>query len=190
MSDLSSSFDALPAPPTDLPDACNVLARLVEGLGFRYRWAVDGLGAEDMDFRAAEGCMSLGQLLDHLRFLARWVERNVVAAAEGTEPVTYPSCCEGLPDPAGDPAAFATQTLGAWASLRDQLLRLDAAGLARVQLIGGKEPTAFPVWNMINGPLADALTHVGQLNAWRRQLGKPGPRHDVFRGRPPRPSGG
>ena len=43
----------------------------------------------------------------------------------------------------------------------------------------------FPFWNLVNGPLADALTHIGQVNSWRRIAGKPAPPADVFRGLPP-----
>ena len=31
----------------------------------------------------------------------------------------------------------------------------------------------LPFWYWINGPLADALTHVGQITSWRRIAGNP-----------------
>ena len=31
------------------------------------------------------------------------------------------------------------------------------------------------MWNLLNGPLADFLTHVGQITAWRRIAGCPAP---------------
>ncbi|UCG69459.1 MAG: hypothetical protein JSV09_00075 [Thermoplasmata archaeon] len=43
----------------------------------------------------------------------------------------------------------------------------------------------FPIWNIINGPLCDALTHVGQLASWRRLNGNPILGANVFLGRPP-----
>ena len=45
---------------------------------------------------------------------------------------------------------------------------------------------SLPLWNMVNGPLADSLTHIGQVLSWRRLAGSPPPPADVFRGRPPR----
>lgn len=42
-----------------------------------------------------------------------------------------------------------------------------------------------PFWHIINGPLCDALTHVGQIRYLRRLLGKQGPEANVFLGRPP-----
>ncbi len=181
-------FTTLPTPSDDAPCGVTVLARFIDGLGFRYRWATDGLERQDLAFRPCESSMDLGELLDHERFLARWMRVNVGAALKGSEPVTYPECCQGLSDPGGDPALLIEQTLIALSELRQDILALGDEGLRRVTLIGGKEPTSFPVWNMMNGPLADALTHVGQVTSWRRILGKPVPRHDVFRGRPPRPS--
>jgi hypothetical protein len=49
---------------------------------------------------------------------------------------------------------------------------------------------AFPFWYLVNGPLADALTHIGQVSSLRRMAGKPVPPADLFRGLPlgePRP---
>lgn len=178
-------FHSLPAPPADTPCGSTVLARLVDGLAFRYRWATHGLDREDLRFRPCDDAMTLDELLDHLRYLARWMHTNVRAAKLSHDPVPYPECCAGLADPAGDPDVLIHQTLSALADLRADILDLGEEGLTRVVLIGGREPTAFPVWNLINGPLSDALTHVGQVTSWRRILGKPVPKHDVFRGRPP-----
>lgn len=33
-----------------------------------------------------------------------------------------------------------------------------------------------PFWYLINGPIADALTHVGQISSWRRMAGNPQPK--------------
>ncbi len=71
-------------------------------------------------------------------------------------------------------------------SLRTALLAADATRLSAVTLVGRQGGEAFPVWNALNGPLADALTHVGQIAAWRRLAQRPVPRADVFRGRPPK----
>jgi len=187
VSDAITRYDTLEVLSAEhTPTACAVLRRLVDGLAFRYRWASEGLRAEDLAFRPSEGSMNLGELLDHLRYLARWVQLNLSAALEGHEPVRYPDCCSALPDPAGDPLLLRTQTLAAWGAMSDALVDAADTDLRRVVLVGGKEPSPFPIWNMLNGPLADALTHVGQLNSWRRALGNPAPSADVFRGRAPR----
>ena len=40
-------------------------------------------------------------------------------------------------------------------------------------------------WHIINGPIADAFTHVGQINSFRRLSGNPVPKANVFTGTPP-----
>jgi len=39
-------------------------------------------------------------------------------------------------------------------------------------------------WYIINGPVADTLTHVGQINSFRRLAGNPTPKANVFLGLP------
>jgi len=43
-----------------------------------------------------------------------------------------------------------------------------------------------PFWHIINGPVSDALTHVGQINSFRRLAGNPVPSANVFTGEPPK----
>ena len=181
-------YDALPPPPADAPHGAALLARLVDGLAFRYRWAADGLAPEDLGFEPAPEALTLGGLLEHLHDLAAWMATSAAAARAGTDAPPYAEARAAHPPPAGDPEALRRSTLALLASLRGDLLALGDDGLARFALVGGREPTRWPVWNLLNGPLADSLTHVGQLASWRRMLGKPVPRHDVFRGRPPRPA--
>jgi len=42
-----------------------------------------------------------------------------------------------------------------------------------------------PFWHIINGPISDALTHIGQINSFRRLAGNPTPKANVFVGLPP-----
>jgi hypothetical protein len=48
------------------------------------------------------------------------------------------------------------------------------------------ETSNRPFWHIINGPLPDALTHIGQINSFRRLAGKPVKRAQVFTGKPPK----
>jgi hypothetical protein len=77
-------------------------------------------------------------------------------------------------------------TLASLERIRGNFLERGDAGLEDIRIVGSSRPgDDRPFWNMINGPLADALTHVGQINTYRRMNGNPTPRADVFRGRPP-----
>ena len=59
MEEASADFFTIPDPPASV-GAGAILGRLADGIGFRYRWATEGIGAADLPFRPAEGCMSLG----------------------------------------------------------------------------------------------------------------------------------
>ena len=53
----------------DYPDhlsGATVLVRMLDGLGFRFYWATEGLRAEDYIFRPAKDTMSIGELIIHI----------------------------------------------------------------------------------------------------------------------------
>ena len=80
--------------------------------------------------------------------------------------------------------ALRLQTLDLLVAVRVQLLGMKDRDLAELveKRPDGKKVT---FWNMINGSLADMLTHVGQINAWRRLAGNPTPKANLFFGIPP-----
>src|SRR5262249_45064517 len=149
----------IPAPPATAR-ATTVMARVVDGLGFRYRWATEGLREQDAEFRAGPDSMTLRELLHHIARLAAWLDAHA----------------------GGEPLGDIERDLPA---LRTRLLEMKDEELSKLSITGKPELGPQPFWNMLNGPLADALTHVGQVNSWRRLAGNPSPRADVFRGRPP-----
>ena len=68
---------------------------------------------------------------------------------------------------------------------RKKLLKMDDSKLKICQFYSSYYDKNFPIWNILNGPLCDALTHVGQINSWRRLHGNPVFRANVFLGNPP-----
>ena len=44
----------------------NIVARMVDGLGFRYYWATEGMTVEDLSFRASEDSRSVLETLQHI----------------------------------------------------------------------------------------------------------------------------
>jgi uncharacterized damage-inducible protein DinB len=162
-------------PYTRLPDAPttitgrSVMVRLVDGLGFRYRWATEGLADIDPEFRPGDGSMSLTELLTHVAELADWLLLKLGGASSrsdsrGIEPLRR-------------------DTLDSLIATRKRLLELGDEELLAIRVKSRNGIGSF--WNLINGPLADTLTHVGQINAWRRLAGHPTPPADVFLGQPP-----
>ena len=162
-------YASIPDPPGRVGGA-TVMVRLIDGLAFRYRWATEGLRAADADFRPGEGSMTLRELLVHIARLVSWTDGHLGGKSSTSfEPELQ---------------ALRRQTLTHLGQMRERLLTMNDGTLAQHH-ITSKLGDSQPFWNMLNGPLADALTHVGQVNAWRRLAGNPAPRVDVFRGRPP-----
>lgn len=160
-------YRSIPDPPGEVT-AASVLVRLVDGLGFRYRWGTKGLREEDCGYRPSPDSMTVGELLGHVHGLVSWVLQSL--GGEARPPPESPSLQEirGL-------------TLEKIVGIRSVLVEMPPGGLAsrRVRTRSGD----YPFWNMINGPLSDALTHVGQVVSWRRLNGNPIPPHNVFLGR-------
>lgn len=141
----------------DRVDGPSVIARFIDGLGFRLYWATDGLTDRDYAYRACEGAKSIGEILLHVRGLASWMCVKVIGdgAAAGDAP--------------DDPAAQRDEALRLLLKLREHVAGLTDEQLAAVTL------GEHPFWRLINGPLADAVSHVGQISYLRRAAGNPNP---------------
>ena len=148
-------------PPRE--DANGVVMRLVDGLGYRFHWATEGLRAADYAFSPGGGCMTIGELIGHVWGLANWVHGQLV----GPGPEARPA----------EPSAQRAQALEMLHAIRAHLGAIDQAALFALRI------DDHPVWHVINGPLSDALTHTGQIASFRRLNGNPVPRHSVFMGR-------
>ena len=73
-----SDFQSLPPGPERVTGSA-VLVRLVEGIGFRFFWATEGLRDPDLAFRTEPEAMSIAELVGHVLDLAAWV--SVVVGA-------------------------------------------------------------------------------------------------------------
>jgi len=151
----------------DYPDEINaagILVRLIDGLGFRFFWATDGLGESDYDYAPEQGGNSLGWMVAHIWGLTNWVRINLTGE-RASRPRSIPEQRDHV--------------LEMLCGLREHFSRLSAIELSRIKIEG------YPFWHMINGPIADALTHVGQINYARRLAGAPVSTANVFTCDPP-----
>lgn len=165
-------YNKIPAPPESITPG-NILARVVDGLGFRYRWATEGLRTKDLGFRPSPDSRSIEELLHHIYGLIIWVYEHF----HGKE--KFPR----IPD--NGLHALRRQTLKLLKALSKHLREMTDTELSRCTIQSRRKGDTYPFWYILNGPLADALTHVGQINGWRRLAGNPVPSADVFRGLPP-----
>ena len=162
--DLSLPYREIPDAPNEY-NACTVAARMIDGLGFRYYWATEGLRQVDLDYRTTAESRTSGETIDHIYGLARVVHNAVMGApnirgAEAEE-LTY--------------AEKRARTLQMLKAASDQLRNSPPGEMNNFKIIfqRGEQSSEFPFWNNLNGPLADAIWHVGQVVAFRRASGNP-----------------
>jgi hypothetical protein len=168
-------FHTIPPVPSEVRGA-TAIARMVDGLGFRYRWSLEGLNDDFLGFRPSPDSMNVNELLVHIHFLATRVHACFVEEKE----ISLRSA--SLQD-------IKNETLEILHIVREQLVNMSDEELAQRKVIRKAGNIEFPFWNFINGPVADALTHVGQINTWRRIAGYPPVKADVFTGQPPAQTG-
>ena len=152
-------------PYPDAVSGTTTLVRLLDGLGFRFRWSTEGLSDDDYGFRPAPDCMSIDELVRHVWGLVNWVCLSVGLERFRKE---------------DDIAIARTSVMEMIYALREALSAMSDEELRDITIDGR------PFWHIINGPISDALTHVGQINSFRRQAGNPTPKANVFVGSPPR----
>lgn len=160
----SDEYYRIPGYP-DHVSGTALLARMMDGLGFRFYWATEGLRDGDYAFRPAEDTMSIGELVTHVWSLVNWVSSSALKKSYG--------------EPKGGPAAREA-ALGIIHDLREAMLAMSDRDLEKLRI------RDKPFWHVVNGPFSDALTHTGQINSFRRLAGNPVAGANVFLGEPPK----
>lgn len=170
---MSKAFERLPEPASTV-NSVTILLRMVDALGFRYRWAVEGLQDKNLEFRPVESSMDLLELMKHIHFLCSRIELCFTSR-------------ESFPDQPENLDTLITQTLGMLENTRNGIAGMKEPDLEKCHVIRKGTGEKIPFWYFINGPLADALTHVGQITTWRRVMGNPVLKSNPFLGLPPEP---
>ena len=141
-----------------------VAARVVDGLGFRYYWATEGLRLEDLKYKPSANARTTEETLDHILGLTN-VLLNAVSKKVN----------EGPPDTGLTFEEKREKTLSNIEAASAILKASSAEDLEKFPMIfkGTSGTTEFPFWNLLNGPIDDALWHVGQVVTFRRSSGNP-----------------
>ncbi len=139
--------------PAESYTAGTVASRMVDGLGFRYYWATEGLRPEDLNYRPSASGRTTDETLDHILGLTTFII-NALSPPE---------------------AETDKKELSFEAKRRQTLLLLKTASdiLKKTDNLEQLDNANFPFWNLINGPIADALWHCGQVVMLRRASGNP-----------------
>ena len=158
-------------PYAEIPDypaeytAESVISRMIDGIGFRFYWATEGLRPEDLAFRPTKESRTSEETIDHILGLSTVVLnalRNEVNTRSGEE--TSPLTFEVKRQKTLENLKTASDILrGGKQKLED----------SKMVFKNGDKSTEYPFWNEINGPISDALWHIGQVVTFRRSSGNP-----------------
>lgn len=166
-------FYQIPEAPTDY-DAASVTARLIEGLGYRYYWATEGLRDEDLAYEPGNEGANCAGVLEHILGLTRFVLRTLKREIHDNS-VEYPTL------------TWEEQRRATLMNLKeasDILRNNKEVADARIIFKRGEKTSEYPFWNLVNGPISDAIYHTGQIVSYRRSSGNPiDPNVSVFRGK-------
>ncbi|MGB1168248.1 MAG: DinB family protein [Flavobacteriaceae bacterium] len=157
-------FSQIPEAPKQLTPSATLL-RMVQGLGFRYYWATEGLRKKDLDYRPSRDASSSLETLQHLYGLSKTIAEAVQNIPSKRPDTKAPVTLESL----------RAETLTFLEQATQLLSQADQESLENMKIVFDREgkQSAFPLWNLINGPISDALYHTGQVVSFRRTSGNP-----------------
>nr|WP_321223238.1 hypothetical protein [uncultured Psychroserpens sp.] len=138
--------------------AGTVAARMVDALGFRFYWSSHNLTEKDLAYSPSENVRTGAETIDHILDLSYVIVNSTLKKANDK---------------------IDSSTLTYHEKRKQVLINLKTAAdilrlsddISQYKIIFGD--TEIPFWNQINGPIADAIWHCGQLASFRRATGNP-----------------
>ena len=149
--------------------AGTMAARMVDALGFRYYWASKDLNEKDLAYRLNEKGRSTAETINHIYELSIIIVNSTLQK----------------PNSRGDKVEMTykekrTATLNNLKKASD-ILHV-SNDVSQFKIIFGEQK--IPFWNQINGPIADAIWHCGQIAVYRRVTKNPiNPKVNHFTGK-------
>jgi hypothetical protein len=133
--------------------AGSAASRMLDGLGFRYYWATEGLRVEDLAYKPSESGRTSAETIDHLYGLSNFILNSISTEKSNDK----------------------DEVLTFIEKRKQTLLNIKKASevLRTVDDVSQFDNDRFPFWNIINGPISDALWHCGQVVMLRRASGNP-----------------
>ena len=142
--------------------AGTVAARMVDGLGFRYYWATEGLRDEDLSFKPNDDARTTAETIDHLYGLSRVIVNSTLKKPNIR--------IEELEMTFAEKRKKTLENIKTAADILRESPNLDEFKIVFQRDNGSSE---YPFWNNLNGPIGDALWHCGQVVLLRRSSGNP-----------------
>lgn len=141
--------------------AGTVAARMIDGLGFRFYWATEGLTESNLNFKPSADGRTIAQTVQHvyeMSFMVVNATTNTVNQRADTT-LTFDE--------------MRAATLNNLFKASEILKKSDDLGNMKIIYEGKNGKVEYPFWNHLNGPIADCLWHVGQIVSFRRTDGNP-----------------
>lgn len=143
--------------------AGTVVARMVDGLGFRYRWATEDLRAVDLEYKISEDGRTSEETINHILGLSRVIVNSTLKV-----PTDYT-----VNRPSLTYEQKRKETLENFYKASQILQKAKSLKAFKIKFISARGESEYPFWNQINGPIADAIWHCGQIVSMRRASGNP-----------------
>lgn len=155
-------YATIPEAPEDY-SAGAVVSRMIDGLGFRYYWATEGLTEGNLEYRPSENGRSIAETMEHVHGLSL-----IILNSAKKEPNDL--TIERVKPQIHELRAMTLANL----KMASDLFRV-SEDLAAHNIVYKKEEglTEYPFWYQINGPIEDAVWHAGQIVLMRRSDGNP-----------------
>lgn len=164
MSQTSEYFKDISEYPTEINNG-NIISRMINGLGYRYYWATEKLKENDLIYRPSKNAYSTKETMVHIFSLSKTVYNTTLSKINERPDIDIP----------GDYESIRNETLQFLEKASKNFSNLNSEELNQIRIKFNRGGTikSFPIWNLLNGPIADAIYHTGQIVSFRRTTGNP-----------------
>ena len=164
MSQTSEYFKDISEYPTEINNG-NIISRMINGLGYRYYWATEKLKENDLIYRPSKNAYSTKETMVHIFTLSKTVYNTTLSKINERPDTDIPS----------DHQSIRNETLQFLEKASKNFSNLNSEELDQMKIKFNRGGTikSFPIWNLLNGPIADAIYHTGQIVSFRRTTGNP-----------------
>ena len=164
MSQTSEYFKDISKYPTEINNG-NIISRMINGLGYRYYWATENLKENDLMYRPSKDAYSTKETIVHIFTLSKTVYNTTLSKINERPDIDIPVDYETIRN---ETLQFLEKASKNFSNLNSE--QLDQM---KIKFNRGGTIKSFPIWNLLNGPIADAIYHTGQIVSFRRTTGNP-----------------
>lgn len=157
-------YSSIPEHPKEYT-AAGVLSVFLDGLGFRYYWATEGLDNDSLHYDIGNGVRTIYETLVHI-----WDLSEGIRKVAGQEVLIPPFIFDGNEFP-----ELRSKTLLNIEGAAEIFRKCEDTDLHKngMKLKLDDNIMNYPLWNVITGPVTDMGYHIGQIATFRRIAGNP-----------------